>query len=97
MRHIVTTQVEHAAVLNLCKLLETQGYTVTYLSVDSQGLVDLSELEASLTNNTALVSTMYANNETGETGVIFPIEQMGPLTSPLLKREGILKGCYASV
>lgn len=75
-RHIITTQVEHAAVLNLCKLLETQGYTVTYLSVDSQGLVDLSELEASLTGNTALVSTMYANNETG---VIFPIEQMGPI------------------
>lgn len=75
-RHIITTQVEHAAVLNVCKLLERQGYTVTYLSVDKQGQLDLSELEASLTGNTALVSTMYANNETG---VIFPIEQMGHL------------------
>jgi cysteine desulfurase len=75
-RHIVTTQVEHAAVLNLCKLLETQGYTVTYLSVNRQGQLDLDELAASLTGNTALVSIMYANNETG---VVFPIEQIGQI------------------
>lgn len=74
--HIVTTQVEHAAVLNQCKQLESQGYTVTYLSVDSQGQLDLAELEASLTGNTALVSIMYANNETG---VVFPIEQIGQI------------------
>jgi cysteine desulfurase len=74
--HIVTTQVEHAAVLNQCKQLESQGYTVTYLSVDSQAQIDLAELEASLTGNTALVSIMYANNETG---VVFPIEQIGQI------------------
>jgi cysteine desulfurase len=73
-RHIITTQVEHPAVLNLCKHLETQGYSVTYLSVNRQGQLDLDELEASLTGNTALVSIMYANNETG---TIFPIEQIG--------------------
>ncbi|MBD2438774.1 cysteine desulfurase NifS [Nostoc sp. FACHB-110] len=73
-RHIITTQVEHPAVLNVCKQLETQGYSVTYLSVNSQGQLDLDELEASLTGNTALVSIMYANNETG---TIFPIEQIG--------------------
>ncbi|MBD2385242.1 cysteine desulfurase NifS [Cylindrospermum sp. FACHB-282] len=73
-RHIITTQVEHAAVLNVCKQLETQGYSVTYLSVDSQGQLDLNELEASLTGNTALVTIMYANNETG---TVFPIEQIG--------------------
>jgi cysteine desulfurase len=73
-RHIITTQVEHPAVLNVCKQLETQGYTVTYLSVNSQGQLDLDELEAALTGNTALVTVMYANNETG---VIFPIEQIG--------------------
>ncbi|MBW4603377.1 MAG: cysteine desulfurase NifS [Calothrix sp. FI2-JRJ7] len=73
-RHIVTTQVEHPAVLALCKQLENQGYTVTYLSVNGQGQLDFNELEASLTGNTALVSIMYANNETG---VIFPIEQIG--------------------
>ncbi|HEY9831836.1 MAG TPA: cysteine desulfurase NifS [Stenomitos sp.] len=81
-RHIVTTQVEHAAVLNLCKLMEKQGYTVTYLSVNRQGQIDLDELEASLTGNTALVSIMYANNETG---VVFPIEQIGQI----VKERGI--------
>ncbi|RUS96690.1 cysteine desulfurase NifS [Trichormus variabilis SAG 1403-4b] len=73
-RHIITTQVEHPAVLNVCKQLETQGYTVTYLSVNAKGQLDLDELEASLTGNTALVSVMYANNETG---TIFPIEEIG--------------------
>jgi cysteine desulfurase len=73
-RHIITTAVEHPAVLNVCKQLEKQGYRVTYLSVDSKGQLDLMELEASLTGDTALVSTMYANNETG---TIFPIEQIG--------------------
>ncbi|MCC5634410.1 cysteine desulfurase NifS [Nostoc sp. CHAB 5844] len=73
-RHIITTQVEHPAVLNVCKQLENQGYSVTYLSVNSQGQLDLDELEASLTGNTALVSIMYANNETG---TVFPIEQIG--------------------
>lgn len=75
-RHIITTQVEHPAVLNACKQLEKQGYSVTYLSVDGRGQLDLMELEAALTGNTALVSTMYANNETG---VIFPIDEIGAL------------------
>ncbi|MCS6960408.1 MAG: cysteine desulfurase NifS [Pseudanabaenaceae cyanobacterium SKYGB_i_bin29] len=75
-RHIITTQVEHACVLNLCKTLEKQGYRVTYLSVDSKGMLDLMELEAALTGDTAIVSTMYANNETG---VIFPVEEIGQL------------------
>ena len=75
-RHIVTTEVEHPAVLNLCKQLEKQGYTVTYLSVNGQGQLDLDEVQASLTGNTALVSVMYANNETG---VVFPIEQIGQM------------------
>lgn len=75
-RHIITTEVEHPAVLNLCKTLERQGYTVTYLSVNSKGMVDLDEVQAAITGNTALVSVMYANNETG---VIFPIEQIGAI------------------
>ncbi|ERT08484.1 cysteine desulfurase NifS [Lyngbya aestuarii BL J] len=82
-RHIITTVVEHPAVLNLCKRLEKEGYTVTYLSVDDQGLLDLHELEAALTGNTALVSVMYANNETG---VIFPIEEIGQI----VKEKGAL-------
>ncbi len=75
-RHIITSQVEHPAVLNVCKQLETQGYQVTYLSVNSNGQIDLNELEASLTGNTALVTIMYANNETG---TIFPIEEIGAI------------------
>ncbi|MDJ0508770.1 MAG: cysteine desulfurase NifS [Crocosphaera sp.] len=75
-RHIITTEVEHPAVLNLCRHLEKQGYTVTYLGVDSQGRLDLDEVQASLTGSTALVTIMYANNETG---VVFPIEQIGAM------------------
>ncbi len=75
-RHIITTEVEHPAVLNLCRHLEKQRYTVTYLGVDSQGRLDLDEVQASLTGGTALVTIMYANNETG---VVFPIEQVGAM------------------
>lgn len=75
-RHIVTTAVEHPAVLNVCKHLEKKGYTVTYLSVDGRGQIDLMEVEAAITGGTALVTTMYANNETG---VIFPVEQIGSI------------------
>lgn len=70
-RHIITTAVEHPAILSVCKHLEKKGYDVTYLSVDRQGQLDLMELEAALTGGTALVTTMYANNETG---VVFPVE-----------------------
>lgn len=75
-RHIVTTAVEHPAILNVCKHLEKKGYTVTYLSVDGRGQLDLMEVEAAITGGTALVTTMYANNETG---VIFPVEQIGAI------------------
>lgn len=74
--HIVTTAVEHPAILNVCKNLEKKGYTVTYLSVDRHGQLDLMEVEAAMTGGTALVTTMYANNETG---VIFPVEQIGAI------------------
>ncbi|MEM6452426.1 MAG: cysteine desulfurase NifS [Cyanobacteria bacterium P01_D01_bin.105] len=75
-RHIVTTAVEHPAILNVCKHLEKRGYSVTYLSVDGRGQLDLMEVEAAVTGGTALVSTMYANNETG---VVFPVEQIGAI------------------
>jgi cysteine desulfurase len=75
-RHIITTAVEHPAILNVCKHLEKKGYTVTYLSVDGSGKLDLLELEAAFTGGTALISTMFANNETG---VIFPVEEIGAI------------------
>ncbi len=71
-KHIITTAVEHPAIYNLCKYLETQGYRVTYLKVDEDGMIDLGELESALTPDTAIVSIMWANNETG---VIFPVEK----------------------
>ena len=75
-RHIVTTKVEHSAVLGLCQHLEKKGYRITWLGVDENGALDLEELRAALRDDTALVSIMWANNETG---VIFPIEQIGSL------------------
>jgi len=73
-RHIVTTQVEHEAVRNLCRLLENEGYEVTWLGVDQNGELDLESLRQSLRPDTALVSIMLANNETG---VLFPIDDVG--------------------
>lgn len=75
-RHIVTTQVEHPAVFGLCQHLEKKGYRVTWLAVDSDGMLDLGELKESLTDETALVSIMFANNETG---VIFPVDAIGEI------------------
>ncbi len=72
-RHIITTKVEHPAVLNLCKELEKEGYEVTYLSVDGEGRLDIDEFKNSFREGTAIVSIMWANNETG---VVFPIEEI---------------------
>jgi cysteine desulfurase len=69
-RHIVTVQTEHKAVLDTCKTLERDGFDVTSLPVQPSGLVDFDELDAALTDETILVSVMWANNETG---VIQPI------------------------
>jgi cysteine desulfurase len=73
-KHIVTTLVEHEAVRNLCRLLENDSYEVTWLGVDHNGELDLDGLRAALRPDTALVSTMLANNETG---VLFPIDVIG--------------------
>jgi cysteine desulfurase len=71
-RHIVTTRVEHEAVRKLCEKLETSGHEVTWLGVNEEGLLDLEELRAALRPDTAVVSIMLANNETG---IIFPMLQ----------------------
>jgi len=75
-RHIITTQVEHEAVRNLCALLEKEGYEVTWLGVDERGELNLDELRRSLRADTALVSVMLANNETG---VLFPMKTIGDI------------------
>jgi cysteine desulfurase len=75
-RHIVTSRVEHPAVKALCASLSRQGYKITEIPVDKSGLLDMEQYERSLTPDTAVVSLMWANNETG---VIFPVEQAAEL------------------
>jgi cysteine desulfurase len=75
-RHIVTTRVEHPAVKNLCEVLGKQGYRITYLPVDRQGRLDLDRLNDTLSEDTAIVSIMWANNETG---VLFPIKDIAKI------------------
>ena len=75
-RHLITTAVEHKAVLNTCKYLETQGFTVTYLPVDRFGLVSPGQVSAALRDDTILVAVMAANNEVG---ALNPVAQIGTL------------------
>ncbi len=75
-RHIITTKIEHHAVLHTCRYLEGQGYEVTYLDVDQDGLVDPAALEAAIRPDTVLISVMYANNEVG---TMEPIEEIGTI------------------
>ncbi len=76
-RHIVTSQVEHSSVLTYCRYLEQyHGYHVSYLPVDHEGLLSVKDLENAITSDTALVSLMWANNETG---VLFPVAEIGAL------------------
>ena len=75
-RGIITSKVEHPAVLNLCKTLEKQGYHVDYIDVNSNGELDLEQLSAALNSDTALAAIMFANNETG---VINPIEKISQI------------------
>jgi cysteine desulfurase len=85
-RHVITTRVEHPAVKSLCDNLETvtgHKYRVTRLKVDSEGMLDMAEYEAALTDDTAIVSVMWANNETG---VVFPVEEMARMA----RQRGIL-------
>ena len=71
-KHVVTSRVEHSAVVKHAEALARRGYEVTWLDVDSEGLIDLDELERAIRDDTAIVSLMWANNETG---VLFPIEE----------------------
>jgi cysteine desulfurase len=75
-RHIITSAVEHSATIKLCEHLATRGYEITWLPVDKGGLLDLAKLEAAITPETAVISLLWANNETG---VLFPIEQIAAL------------------
>ena len=82
-KHIVTSAVEHSAVLRPCQDLEKHGCAVTFLGVDRDGNLDLGELEAAIRPETALVSMMWANNETG---VLFPVQKI----AEICRRKGVL-------
>lgn len=82
-RHIITTRVEHPAVLTMCRNLGKRGYRVTELNVDGEGRLDLGELRKAVDDDTVIVSIMHANNETG---VMFPIEEI----SAIVKEKGAL-------
>jgi cysteine desulfurase len=81
--HIVTTEVEHPSILSTCKFLEDNGVKVTYLPVNEQGVVEAHTVKSFITEKTALVSVMWANNETG---MIFPIKEIGDIC----KEKGVL-------
>lgn len=72
--HIITTKIEHPAILNTCKTLESEGFNVTYLDVDENGLIDIEDLKNRITDKTILITIMFANNEIG---TIQPIEEIG--------------------
>lgn len=74
--HIITSKIEHPAVLNTCRKLEKQGFKVTYLNVNEMGVINLEELEKEIKNETILISIMFANNEIG---TIQPIEEIGKI------------------
>jgi len=80
--HIITTKIEHPAILNTCKFLEMFGFRVSYLSPNSNGIIDVNELEKLITKKTILISVMFANNEIG---TIQPIKEIGDLA----KKYGI--------
>ncbi|MBN1973382.1 MAG: cysteine desulfurase NifS [Sedimentisphaerales bacterium] len=82
-RKIITTRVEHPAVLAVCRESENRGYSIIELGVDKYGMIDLAELEHQIDDNTVIVTIMYANNETG---VIFPIDKI----SELVKSKGAI-------
>ena len=77
-RHIITSAVEHSATIKLCEYLATRGYEITWLPVDNDGLLDPDKLETAITSETAIVSLLCANNETG---VLFPIEEIAAITA----------------
>jgi cysteine desulfurase len=77
-RHIITSTVEHSATIKLCEYLATRGYEITWLPVGKDGLLDPDTLEAAITSETAVISLLWANNETG---VIFPVEEIAAISA----------------
>ena len=86
--HIITTKIEHHAVLHTCKALEKEGFEVTYLDVDEYGMISLKELEEAITDKTILITIMFANNEIG---TIEPVKEIGEIA----RKKGVYFHCDA--
>lgn len=82
-RHIITTTVEHPGVLNVCRYLESKGFTITYLPVDGNGQIEPDDVKRAIREDTILISVMYANNETG---TLFPVKEIGAIA----RERGVL-------
>ena len=80
--HIITSKIEHPAILNTCKFLEKNGFKITYINANKNGIIDIKELERAISRNTILISIMFANNEIG---TIQPIKEIGEIA----KRYGV--------
>lgn len=87
-RHVITSKAEHSSVLHYCEHLARSGYSVTYLNVSQEGILDLAELEDAIRSDTAIVSLMWANNETG---ILSPVADV----AQLCQRRGVLFHCDA--
>ncbi len=88
-KHIITSQIEHPAVTEVCLFLQSQGFSVTWLPVDSYGMVNVEDLEKSIRPDTILITIMHANNETG---TVLPVEEIGQVA----QKHRILFHCDAS-
>lgn len=87
--HIVTTKIEHPAVLQTCRALEKEGFTVTYLGVDADGVVNLDEAKAAISDKTAIVAVMYANNEIGTIQPVFELCELAHAKGALMFTDAV--------
>lgn len=88
-RHIITSKIEHPAILNTCKLLERKGFIITYLNTDKNGVIDLKQLKESIRYDTILVSIMYANNEIGTIQPIKEISQISKMNNVIFHTDAV--------
>ncbi len=96
-KHVITTQIEHPSVLNTCKYLESKGVSITYLPVDKRGYISLSELADRITNNTVLISVIFANNEIGTIQNIKAISQIARNSGVIFHTDAVQAVCHVEI